>query len=119
MLAWDEDRSSQTLPRVTPAHVSFGLPGLDGSVKAEYLMTYLPEGNASFIFTDTIVAKDILGKSGSFITQGKGTFDAKTYSVEGKFDVIEGTGTDELSKIKGNGSFRSSPVSEYVFDLTV
>lgn len=27
---WDEDRTSQDTPRVTPAHVSFVLPELNG-----------------------------------------------------------------------------------------
>lgn len=51
-------------------------------------MTYLPSNNASFVFTETIKAKDFLGKEGSFITQGKGTFDSSTYVVEGTFQIV-------------------------------
>jgi hypothetical protein len=50
-------------------------------------MTYLPGGGASFIFTDIIEAsaptdrsRGFLGREGSFVTQGKGMFDAKSYT---------------------------------------
>ena len=117
ILAWDEDRTSQKTPRVTPAHVTFALPEMEGEVKAEYLMTYLPNGDAQFIFTDTVTAKNLNGKSGSFITQGKGTFKAASHSVEGFFTVVDGTGTSALASVSGEGKFASSPNSVYEFRL--
>ena len=116
---WDEDRTSQDTPRVTPAHVSFVLTELDGQVKAEYLMTYLPSGDATFIFTDAVSVLNLHGKKGSFITQGKGSFDSKSHSVQGSFEIVKGTGTGDLSQVQGTGSFGSSPKSEYTFSLSV
>ncbi|MCJ1242524.1 hypothetical protein MMC14_010532, partial [Varicellaria rhodocarpa] len=113
---WDEDRTKQDTPRVTPAHVKFVLPDLDGTVEAEYLMTYLPGGNATFIFTDYIAVRKLHGKQGSFITQGKGSFDSKTHSVSGTFEIVHGTGTEGLTSISGTGSFGTSPKSEYKFE---
>ena len=52
-----------------------------GIVKAEYLMTHLPSGDANFIFTDFVKVEKLHGKTGSFITQGKGEFEAKSHSV--------------------------------------
>jgi hypothetical protein len=84
---------------VTPADIALALSSsskLDAAITFSYLMTYLPSNNASFVFTETIKAKDFLGKEGSFITQGKGTFDSSTYVVEGTFQIVEGSGTGAL-----------------------
>ena len=133
--SWNEDRSQTVTPRVTPAEVVLAFSPLantssgeekasqtDATTATSYQMTYLPGGNASFIFTETITAKDFLGKQGSFITQGKGTFEAKTYVVKGEFTVVDDTGTAGLEGIKGSGSFgppeEGSTKLKYDFDLT-
>jgi hypothetical protein len=100
---WDEDRSIDTTPRVTPAHVSFSAPDIDATIQTEYLMTYLPNGNAEFIFTDIIETKNFQGHQGSFITQGKGTFDGKAFTVKATFDIVGGSGTGALERITGKG----------------
>ena len=100
---WDEDRSITTTPRVTPAHVTFSAPDIDATIQTEYLMTYLPNGNAEFIFTETVEAKNFKGHQGSFITQGKGTFDGKAFTVKAAFDIVEGSGTGGLERITGKG----------------
>ncbi|KIN08937.1 hypothetical protein OIDMADRAFT_175608 [Oidiodendron maius Zn] len=105
---WDEDRSVTTTPRVTPAHVSFTAPDIDATIQTEYLMTYLPNGNAEFIFTDVVEAKNFSGHQGSFIAQGKGTFDGKAFTVGGSFDIVEGSGTCGLEHIKGKGKVNSA-----------
>jgi hypothetical protein len=105
---WDEDRSVTTTPRVTPAHVSFTAPDIDAIIQTEYLMTYLSNGNAEFVFTDTVEAKNFLGHQGSFIAQGKGTFDGKLFTVGGSFDIVEGSGTGGLEGVKGKGKINSA-----------
>jgi hypothetical protein len=100
---WDEDRSITTTPRVTLAHVTFIAPDIDAIIQTEYLMTYLPNGNAEFIFTETVEAKNFKGHQGSFITQGKGTFDGKAFTVKATFDIVEGSGTGGLERCTGNG----------------
>ena len=109
---WDEDRTIQTTPRVTPAHIAYKIPDLKGSIKSEYIMTYIEGGNASFVFTDIVRADDFAGRKGSFVTQGKGTFDAKSFTVMGDFNIVEGTGTEAMEGAKGSGSFRSAPMKE-------
>lgn len=102
---WDEDRSITTTPRVTPAHVTFSAPDIDATIQTEYLMTYLPNGNAEFVFTDTVETKNFKGHEGSFITQGKGNFDGKAFTVRGTFDIVEGSGTGALEGIHGKGTY--------------
>jgi hypothetical protein len=91
-------------------------------------MTYLPGGDASFIFTDIIEAsaptdqsKGFLGREGSFATQGKGTFDAKSYTVNGEFKIVEGSGTGGLEGIQGTGMFGPTETDkgsvEYTFEV--
>ena len=70
----------------------FDLPELNGKVNAECLMTYLPGGDASFVFTDFVRIEELYGKKGS-VTQGKGEFESRSHSVSGSFTVVSGTGT--------------------------
>ena len=109
---WDEDRTNQTTPRVTPAHIAYTIAELAGVIESEYLMTYTDGGNASFIFTDTVKVGAFAGKKGSFITQGTGSFDKSSFTVTGSFDIVHCTGTDELQGVKGRGSFKSAPTKE-------
>jgi hypothetical protein len=104
---WDEDRSITAIPRVTPAHVSFSAPEIDATIQTEYLMTYLPNGNAEFIFTETVEAQNFHGHKGSFISQGKGTFDGKAFTVKATFDIVEGSGTGGLEGVKGKGRYET------------
>lgn len=100
---WDEDRSVTTTPRVTPAHVEFSAPDIDATIQTEYLMTYLPDGNAEFVFVDTIKADNFQGRKGTFIAHGKGTFNGEAIAVNATFDIVAGSGTGDLEKIKGAG----------------
>ena len=114
--SWNEDRTHTTLPRVTPAQVTLALsPGpnmlsehdskFEATTTTSYQMTYLPSADASFVFTEIINAKNFLGREGSFITQGKGTFTAATYVVKGTFEIVKETGTGALKGIEGQGRF--------------
>ena len=130
--SWNEDRSQTTVPRVTTAEVILTLSPvpnapsgqasqIEASTSTSYQMAYLPGGNASFVFTETINAKSFLSKEGTFIVQGKGTFDAKSYVVRADFEVVKGTGTGGLQGMSGKGSFgppeEGSKQLLYEFDL--
>ena len=127
--SWNEDRSQTTTPRVTMAEVVLALsPAPSGSpveatTSTAYQMAYLPGGNASFVFTETITAKKFLEKEGTFVVQGKGTFTAKTYIVKADFDIVQGTGTGGLEGIHGRGSFgppeEGSKQLLYEFDVAI
>lgn len=109
--SWNEDRSQTTVPRVTTAEVVLGLSSapngsiVEATTSTTYQMAYILGGDASFVFTETIAAKNFLGEEGTFVLQGKGTFTAKTYVVKAEFEVVQGTGTGGLEGINGNGSF--------------
>jgi hypothetical protein len=122
ILSWDEDRSESTqskLPRLTPATVKLNLDDVKGTVTSNYQMIYLPagpgrekDGCAVYTFTDVVEAKDFDGKEGSFMTQGKGSFDAVKFRVEANFDIVPGSGKGELGELfngGGKGSFESDP----------
>lgn len=120
VLSWDEDRSpttQSTLPRLTPAAVKMNLSELNAEITSSYQMLYLPaggdrakDGSAVFIFTDLVESQDFHGKAGSFMTQGKGTFDAVKFRVQGSFEIVPGSGKGELGEKfmnGGSGSFES------------
>jgi hypothetical protein len=108
-VSWDEDRSSQDVPRITQGKVKMNLPDLNATASTTYQYVYLPEapdraeGSAVYNFTDLIEAEDFKGKKGSFITMGKGTFDKGTYRVEATFEVVVGSGKGELGELFKNG----------------
>lgn len=114
---WEEDRSSTETPRVRPASITYDLPDIGAKIAAEYLMAYVEGGNATFVFTETVSASNFFGKEGSFITQGKGTFDATTYAVDATFSIVAGTGTGDLANMAGKGSLRTKPSAEYSFEV--
>ncbi|KAL3160749.1 hypothetical protein ABBQ32_010658 [Trebouxia sp. C0010 RCD-2024] len=114
---WDEDRSSTETPRVRPASITYDLPEMDGKITSSYLMTYMSNGNATFVFTETVLASNFFGKKGSFITQGQGTFDSKTYAVEASFSIVAGTGTGDLADMAGKGTMVTKPSNEYSFEV--
>ncbi|KAJ5369764.1 uncharacterized protein N7496_005856 [Penicillium cataractarum] len=120
VLSWDEDRSpntQSTLPRLTPATVKMNLSELNTEITSTYQMMYLPagggrekDGSAVFIFSDVLESQDFQGKAGSFMTQGKGTFDAMKFRVQGSFEIVPGSGKGELGEMfknGGSGSFES------------
>ena len=127
--SWNEDRSQTTIPRVTPAEVVLTFsstsdgPPVEATTSTSYQMAYIPEGNASFVFTETVKANSFLGKEGTFIVQGKGTFTAKTYVVKGEFEVVRGSGTGGLEGINGKGSFGPPEAGStkllYKFDVAI
>jgi hypothetical protein len=113
VLSWDEDRSPATqsiLPRMTPATVKMSLSEINTEITSTYQMMYLPaggdrekDGSAVFIFTDLVESQDFHGKAGSFMTQGKGTFDAVKFRVHGSFEVVPGSGKGKLGVMFANG----------------
>lgn len=137
VLSWDEDRSITTTPRLTPAAVKFSLPALKSSIATSYLMSYLPDGNATYIMTDVVTCdavaegeaedgvKPMGGKEGgSFFTQGKGIYDGTAMFVKGDFVVVSGSGTGSMAGVEGKGSFVTKPTesnkmnTEFIFELS-
>lgn len=59
------------------------------------------------------------------MTQGKGTLDAKAYTLSGEFNIVDGSGTAGLEGVSGTGSFESKPTKtgkgsvEYKFEVLI
>jgi len=91
----------------------------DGSV--EWLLCYLAGGGASYVGLQRIEGS-LAGRKGSFVIEAVGRFDGGASS--GSWAVIEGSGTDELAGITGEGRFEApgGPNAtyslEYRFDET-
>ena len=102
---WDEKPYDVVAgqPKLTRASVSQAYVGdLEGEGKVEHLMVYGDNGSASYVTLERVVGR-LGSRSGSFVTQGSGTFEGST--AKGTFSVVPGSGTGELAGLRGTGSF--------------
>ena len=107
---WDEQPYTEIDDgrKLTRASVKQAFSGdVEGRGAVEWLMCYRPDQTADFVGLQRIVGR--LGdRSGSFVmVQTDGTFDGK--EARGKLSVVPGSGTDELTGLRGDGEF-SAPV---------
>ncbi len=102
---WDEKPYDEIdgAPKLTRAKVTKTYHGdIEGESTLEYLMMYRQDGTASFVGLERVVGS-LGGRSGSFVLQHKGTFEGGKAKVE--YFVVSGSGTGELSGLRGEGSF--------------
>ncbi|WP_406207857.1 DUF3224 domain-containing protein [Kitasatospora sp. NBC_01560] len=78
---------------------------LEGSGRADWLLTYPVEGPAHFVGTQRFEGK-LGGRSGSFVLQLRGTFDATGAHVQ--WDVVPGSGAGELTGLSGSGGYENA-----------
>ncbi len=117
VLSWDEDQIDEqdSGPKLTRAHVRKSFSGdLSGVGNLIYLMTYTSDDEATFVGIERIVGS-LGGRSGSFVLQHSGTFDGQKATSE--WEVLQGSGTDELEGLTGAGGFSSSHAEEYEMTL--
>jgi hypothetical protein len=102
-------------PRLTRARVAKTFSGdIEGESVVEYLMVHRPDGTASFVGLERVVGR--LGDSeGSFVLQHDGTFVGGVAKAE--WSVVPGTGTGDLSGLRGEGGFESGHAEEYSMTL--
>jgi hypothetical protein len=101
--SWDEKPYSegQDLPRLTRAAVAKTFTGdIEGEGAVEYLMMYRSDGSATFVGFERIVGQ-LAGKPGSFVLQRTGTFENGV--AKESYVVVSGSGTGELSGLRGEG----------------
>jgi hypothetical protein len=103
---WDESPYTEidSSRKLTRASVKQAFSGdIEGEGAVEWLMCYRPDDTADFVGLQRIVGR--LGdRSGSFVMlQSDGTFDGK--EARGKLTVVPGSGTEELSDLRGEGTF--------------
>lgn len=103
--SWDEKSYNEIegSPKLTRAEIVKTFSGdIEGESTLEYLMMYREDGTASFVGLERVVGS-LGGRSGSFVLRHQGTFQEGVAEVE--MFVVSGSGTGELSGLRGKGSF--------------
>ena len=115
---WDE-KTYQELDgggKLTEAKVTQKFTGdIEGEGSVIWLMAYTDPKTATFVGIQRVVGS-IGGKKGSFLIVTNGVFDGKT--AQGDWSLIEGSGTDDLEGISGEGTFGAphGSTAEYEID---
>lgn len=115
--AWDEKPYNEMngLPKLTRASVTKAYQGdIKGEGELEYLMMYRDDGSASFIGLERVVGS-VDGRSGSFVLQHSGTFKGGLATVT--LLVVSGSGTGDLSGLRGKGEFAVGHQQPYSLTL--
>jgi hypothetical protein len=94
------DGSKQTNAKITQSYTG----DIEGSSELQYLMSYLTDGSAIFVGLENISCT-IRGKSGDFVIQHNGKFEAGVASSN--FTIVPDSGRNELVGISGTGTFKS------------
>ena len=116
--SWDEKPYSegQNLPKLTRATVTKTFTGdIEGEGQVEYLMMYRSDGSATFVGLERVAAL-INGKSGTFVLERRGAFEAG--QAKESYSVIPGSGTGELHALRGEGRSAVGHGMEHPFTLT-
>lgn len=114
---WDEKSYSegQDLPRLTRATVTKTFTGdIQGEGEVEYLMMYRSDGSATFVGLERVTGR-LRGKTGTFVLQRVGVFESG--QAKESYSVIPGSGTGELSGLRGDGSSAVGHGTEHLFTL--
>lgn len=117
MKSWDEKPYDEIEggPKLTRATVAKSYSGdIEGDGTVEYLMIHREDGSASFVGLERVVGS-IGDRRGSFVLEHKGTFEGGTAKVT--WSVVPGSGTGDLSGLRGEGGFASAHADEYAITL--
>lgn len=116
---WDEtayiendDGSKQTNAKITQNYQG----DIEGKSELQYLMSYTSNGSAIFIGLETIFCS-INGKSGDFVIQHNGKFEAGVASSN--FSIVPDSGRNELVGITGSGSFKSGENGQASYTIEI
>ena len=101
--AYDEPAQGPVLTRI---HVEERFSGdIDGDGVVEFLQAARANGPASFVGIERITGQ-LGGRRGTFLLQDAGT--VQDDIVSGDWFVITGSGTGELTGLRGEGGFRAN-----------
>lgn len=109
--SWDEKpfHEGEGLPKITRAIVAKTFAGeIEGTGTLEYLMMYRDDGSASFVGMERIIGR-VGGKSGSFVLQHSGVFEAGL--AKSTCPIVPGSGTGELRGIRGEAHYAATHTS--------
>ncbi len=100
---YDEPAEGPALVRI---HVVETFSGdIEGRGVAEFLQTVRGEDEASFVGVERVTGS-IGGRAGTFVLQDQGTLRGTT--VTGTWFVVPGSGTGELTGLRGEGGFTAA-----------
>ncbi|MGY4984626.1 DUF3224 domain-containing protein [Streptomyces nigrescens] len=108
---WEERAvgSSEASPRLAHASVtntfSGGIEAVDTT--CEYSIVYITEKTGTFTGMERLAGR-LDGREGGFVVEERGSFGADG-SVRCTFEVVPGSGTGELTGLRGSGSFTTGP----------
>jgi len=78
-------------------------------------MVYRSDGSATFVGVERVTGR-VAGKSGSFVLQRLGAFEAG--QAKESYSVIPGSGTGELRAIRGEGTSSVGHGMEHPFTMS-
>ncbi|MFJ9364917.1 DUF3224 domain-containing protein [Nocardia sp. NPDC101769] len=100
---YDEPEQGPVLTRI---HVEESFSGgIEGDGVVEFLQSSTPDGAASFVGIERITGS-VDGKSGTFLLQDAGT--VADNIVSGEWFVVPGSGTGDLTGLRGEGGFKAN-----------
>jgi hypothetical protein len=92
-------------PTLNDIHVTETFAGdLVGEGNVRFLQAVRTDGSASFTGIER-VSGTLAGKTGTFLLQDEGTLSGE--QVSGRWFVIAGSGTGELERLRGEGTFEA------------
>ena len=106
--SWDEKTLRQVTPdrKITLASVENEIEGdVIGECHQELVMYYRPDGTASVLGL-LHISGSVAGRTGSFAVESLGGYDGTV--ATGELRIIPGSGSGELSQIRGTGATRAT-----------
>jgi hypothetical protein len=103
--SWDEETYAELGDgrKLTRASVKQAFSGdIEGEGAVEWLMCYRPDETADFVGLQRVDGR-VGERSGSFVLQNAGTFDGR--EARGEWSVVPGSGSGDLSGLRGKGQF--------------
>lgn len=102
-VAYEEPAEGPVLTRI---HVEESFSGdIAGEGVVEFLQSSGADGSASFVGIERVTAA-IAGRQGTFLLQDSGTVEGQL--VSGTWFVVPGSGTGELTGLRGDGGFTAN-----------
>jgi hypothetical protein len=99
------DKGDDSGPDIVEIHVAERFEGdIAGQGRVRFLQTAFADGSASFAGVERVTGS-ISGRAGSFVLQDAGTLVGSV--VSGTWFVVPGSGTGELTGLRGEGGFRA------------
>jgi len=92
-------------PDLVEIHVTETFSGdIEGEGVVRFLQAVREDGSASFVGVERVTGS-VGGRKGTFLLQDEGTLEGST--VKGEWFVIPGSGTGDLSGLRGEGGFEA------------